>query len=75
MFTITITPLHVRGQEAMGISAPLDKELEYAIRKIKGIKWSGAHHLWYLPLDKEQYLILKEILNDKVQLDSTLLRQ
>ncbi|MCU7552910.1 hypothetical protein OCK74_27570 [Chitinophagaceae bacterium LB-8] len=75
MITLTITPLHIRGQEAMGIPSPLDQELEYAIRKIKGIKWSGAHHQWYLPLNKEQYLILKETLRDKAQLDSSILRQ
>lgn len=75
MFTLIITPLHVRGQEAMGLPLPLDQELEYTIRKIKGIKWSGAHRLWYLPLTKEQYLVLKEAVKDKAQLDSSLLKQ
>lgn len=59
----------------MGMPQPLDRELEYAIRKIKGIKWSGAHRLWYLPLNKEQYIILQDALKDKIQLDSTLLKQ
>jgi integrase/recombinase XerD len=59
----------------MGIAQPLDQELKYAIRKIKGIKWSGAHRLWYLPLTKEQYLVQKEAFKDKVQLDSSLLRR
>ncbi|MCU7552844.1 site-specific integrase [Chitinophagaceae bacterium LB-8] len=75
MLTLTIAPLHIRGQEAMGIPQPLDKNLEYAIRKIKGIKWSGTHKLWYVPLNKEQYHQLRETLKDKVQLDSTLLKQ
>jgi integrase/recombinase XerD len=75
MLTLTITPLHIRGQEGMGIPQPLDKDLEYAIRKIKGIRWSGTHKLWYVPLNKEQFYQLKEALRDKVQLDSTLLKQ
>jgi hypothetical protein len=75
MLTLTIVPLHIRGQEAMGIPQPLDKELKYAIRKIKGIKWSGTHKLWYVPLNKEQYHNLKETLKDKAQLDSSLLKQ
>jgi site-specific recombinase XerD len=75
MITLTITPLHFRGQEVIGILQPLDKELENAIRKIKGIKWSGAHRLWYLPLSKEQHLILKDALKEKAQLDNSLLKQ
>ena len=75
MITLTITPLHYRGQEVMGIPQPLDKELEYTLRKIKGIKWSIAHGLWYLPLNKESYSKLQNALECKLILDNSLLKQ
>lgn len=75
MLTITLTPIHVRGQEAIGIPQPLDKDLEYTVRKLKSIKWSGTHHLWYLPLQKENYQLIKAILKDKAILDTSTLRQ
>lgn len=42
MLTLTIQPLYERGTEAIGIPQPLDKNLEYTLRKIKGS--NGAVH-------------------------------
>jgi integrase/recombinase XerD len=75
MLTLTIQPLHEKGIEAIGVSQPLDKELEYTLRKIKGIKWSGTHKLWYLPLSRPNFLLLATALKGKATLDTRLLKQ
>lgn len=75
MYTLTLQPLHVRGAEALGVAPHLDRDLEYAARKIKGIRWSGEHHLWYLPFSKASYLQFKEALHGKAVLDTRLLKR
>lgn len=75
MLTLTIQPLYERGTEAMGVPPPLDKDLEYTLRKIKGIKWSGTNNLWYLPLSRTSYQLLADTLKDKATLDTRLLQQ
>lgn len=52
---ILLKPFCHRNHECMGIYTPFEKELNLAIRKIKGIKWSQTHKVWYLPLNKECY--------------------
>jgi integrase/recombinase XerD len=75
MLTLTVQPLYERGTEAIGVPQPLDKELEYALRKIKGIKWSGVQKVWYLPLSKANYGLLCDALKGKVTLDTSRLKQ
>ena len=75
MLTLTIQPLYERGIEALGIPKPLDKELEYTLRKIKGIKWSGTYKVWYLPLSRASYQLLADTLKGKAALDTYLLKQ
>ena len=75
MLTLTIQPLYERGTEAIGVPQPLDKDLEYSLRKIKGIKWSGTHKLWYLPLSKPNFGLLSDALKGKALLDTTHLKQ
>lgn len=75
MLTLTIRPLYERGIEAIGVPQPLDKNLEYTIRKIKGIKWSGTYKVWYLPLNKPNFLLLADALKAKATLDTQLLKQ
>ncbi len=71
MLTLTLQPLHVRGVDAMGIPQPEDKEVEYALRKIRGIRWSTGAKLWYLPLSREHYRLLLEGLQGKALLNTT----
>lgn len=75
MYTLTLQPLHVHGTEALGVASHLDRDLEYAVRKIKGIRWCGAQHLWYLPFCKASYLLFKEALQGIVLLDTTSLKK
>lgn len=51
--TITIKPIHHRGEEKLAIYFTFDKLIDTAARSIKGIKWSQTHRCWYLPLSKE----------------------
>lgn len=74
MLTLTLQPLHVRGVEAMGVTQPPDKEVEYALRKVRGIRWSTGAKLWYLPLTKENYRLLQETLQGKTLLNTDPLR-
>src|SRR5215203_972419 len=64
--TISLCPLHYRGQEAIALSSKLPKDLELEVRKIKAIKWCGEKSCWYLPLTRENYLKIKSSLQDKV---------
>lgn len=75
MLTLTIQPLYERGTEAMGVPPPPDKELEYVLRKIKGIRWSPAARLWYLPLSRENYRLLRTALEGKALLNTAPLRR
>ena len=52
---ITIKPLHHRGEEKLAIIFPFDKTADYAVRSIKGIKWTQTHKCWYLPLNRESF--------------------
>jgi len=53
--TITIKPIHHRGEEKLAIFFPFVKAVDYAVRSIKGIKWTQTYKCWYLPLSKEAF--------------------
>ena len=73
--TITLRPFHYRGSEAIGLDMALDNSLEKEIRKLKGAKWCGEHGLWYLPLHKESYTLIKVRLEGIACLETTALRR
>ena len=50
---ITIKPIHHFGEERLAIIFPFEKSVEYAVRSIRGVKWTHTHKCWYLPLSKE----------------------
>jgi site-specific recombinase XerD len=75
MLCLPIVPVHIKGQEAIGLPEPTDKDTLYTIRKIKGIRWSSQHHLWYLPLCRESYETFKLALTGKAALDTTRLKR
>ena len=52
---ITIKPIHHRGEEKLAIIFPFEKNIDYAVRSIKGIKWTQTYKCWYLPLSKESF--------------------
>ena len=64
-FSIEFKPFFHRGAEQVGIYFLKNKEIEQAVRKIKGVKWSQTNRCWYIPLTREDckkaYDILKHI--------------
>lgn len=62
MHTIRLLPLFHRGAEQIGLYYPQVPELNLAVRKIKGIKWSQTHKCWYVPLHQGQSGYLQQAL-------------
>src|SRR4051794_28112863 len=73
--SISLSPFHYRSQECIGLVCLLERDLELAIRKIKGVKWCGEKSCWYLPLSKESYLIIKEALKERAAISPEPLRK
>lgn len=72
--SILLLPFHFNGTECLGIGCSLDRELKGGIRRLKGVKWSGQHRCWFLPLTKESYQRIKDHLHGKVVFDITRLK-
>lgn len=60
MHTVELKPLLHNNTENIGIYFPKQKEIEIAVRKVRGVRWSQTNHCWYLPLAKENYQKLYE---------------
>jgi site-specific recombinase XerD len=67
--TITLKPLQHRGEEKLAIFFPFDRQIDYAVRNIKGVKWSQTHRCWYLPLSKESFDTVSSKLKNLGQLE------
>lgn len=52
MQTVTLKAFIHRNQECIGIYFTGTKELNTALRKLPGIKWSQTNKCWWLPLNK-----------------------
>lgn len=50
---IEFKPFFHRGAEQIGIYFLKNKEIEEAVKKIKGVKWSQTKRCWYVPLTRE----------------------
>lgn len=44
--TITIKPILHRGEEHLAILFPFNRNIDYAVRSIKGIKWTQTYKCW-----------------------------
>ncbi len=58
MHTITLSPLQHSQQENIGIYFSDILQLNNAVKKIDGCKWSKTFKCWYTPLSKENYLMI-----------------
>jgi len=56
---ITIKPILHRGEEQLAIFFPFNKTIDYAVRSVKGIKWTQTYKCWYLPLSKISFETIK----------------
>ena len=55
MPTVVLRPLFHRGQEVIAVDFPKIRELEIAVRKLEGARWTQTHKMWYLPLNRENF--------------------
>jgi len=74
MQTVTLNAFVHRNQECIGIYYPNTKELNTAIRKLPGIKWSQTNKCWWLPLSKENYTLVTTGIGNTAKIDSALLK-
>lgn len=75
MQSISLKQVYHKGQDNIGIYAPNNKELNLAIRKLKGVKWSQTHKVWYLPLTQEFYKQAVDGLKNIAALDNAQLKE
>ncbi len=69
---IYLKPLYHRNQECIGIYAPFEAELNLSIRKLKGVKWSQTHKVWYLLFGGDTIQEIKRALKQFGEIDTTL---
>lgn len=73
--TISLKPLIHREGEQLAIYFQYKREIDLAVRSIKGIKWSQSNKCWYLPLSKESFEKIKATLDPFGKLEITELRK
>lgn len=71
---VILKPLWHRGQENIALHYNHDASLNYAVRKLPGVKWSQTNRCWYIPLSEESYKQIIETFRGKVTLDNTVLK-
>ncbi|MBB1285075.1 tyrosine-type recombinase/integrase [Flavisolibacter sp. BT320] len=69
METVVLRPLYHRGKETIAIIAPATGEINGAIRKLPGVKWSQTHKVWYTPWGKESYEMIMAGLQPLASID------
>jgi integrase/recombinase XerD len=74
MEIITLTALHHRNTECIGIYFANKIILSNAVRKIPGIKWSQGNKCWYLPLSKPNHTLITTALTGKATIDNSQLK-
>lgn len=75
MKKVVLQPLQHRGMECIGIYFEKSPQLNGAIQKHAGARWSQNHQCWYLPLSKEHYNKLAFALKGLTEIDPSALRQ
>ena len=55
MNTIILKPLYHRNKENIAIEAPKLPEINLAIRKLPGVRWSQTHRVWHMPWGQASY--------------------
>jgi integrase/recombinase XerD len=70
MGTIVLKPLYHRDRENIAIEVPKQGEINLAVKKLKGVKWSQTHRVWYMPWGKESYSAIIEALKPLATIDN-----
>jgi site-specific recombinase XerD len=69
MQSVILKPLYHRGQECIGIYFEKNGLLQSLIQKQAGAKWSKTHACWYVACNDENYIRLKNALENKAELE------
>lgn len=72
---LTLQPLLLGQAECIALLFAPDKDTEAWVRRIPRIKWSRPHRCWYLPMTPEAYRAAHHLLDGKVTMEETALRQ
>ncbi|MBK8710443.1 MAG: site-specific integrase [Niastella sp.] len=75
MKTITLYPLLHRNAENIALGFEKNSQLNDAVKKIKGVKWSNTHRCWYLPMCKESYDQIVSAFNGKASIHKIALQE
>ena len=75
MEKITLQPLQHRNQECIGIYVKANTKINNALNKKAGAKWSRTQCCWYIPLSRQNYDLLREVLTGIAEIDNTALHQ
>ena len=75
MTEIILKPIHQKGEELIGIYFENRNSLNDLIRQKVGAKWSQSNKCWYIPLQKEPYANLKNVLKGKANLKTSGLKE
>ncbi|RYZ60854.1 MAG: integrase [Chitinophagaceae bacterium] len=69
MYTVSLHALYHRGKETIAIVAPVNGEINGAIRKLPGVQWSQTHKVWYVPWGRESYDNIRAALEPLAKID------
>ncbi len=75
MRTITLRPVHHKGEDRIALYFPGEKDLTEKVKRVKHARWSGTYHCWHIPCTREAYEELKGYIGDSALLDSEELRR
>lgn len=70
MESIKLLPVMHRGAEQILIQCANLKSLNDAIRKLPAVRWSKTYKSWYLPLNKENYSRICNLLSNAAKLET-----
>ncbi|HLK27158.1 MAG TPA: tyrosine-type recombinase/integrase [Puia sp.] len=74
MQIIKLHPIVHGGQERISILFGYSSQLNVAVRKLPGSKWSQTNKCWHVPLTRDSYCHIKTSLSEKALLDASPLR-
>lgn len=72
---VHLRPLFHRGKEQMAVHFSYEDGLLGLLKRLPQFRYSRTHCCWYLPLDKPQYLALRDALKGQAELDTRALKE
>jgi integrase/recombinase XerD len=74
MQTIVLKPFYHRGHECIAVISSASGKLSDTIKKIATAKWSRTYNCWYIDCTRDAYNALVELLHEKAEIDTSLLK-